>query len=130
MAGLTVRDLLDLALSDVEDPFDAIKKLYEWNHARQLEAIKWLFTGALGLFAPIAGAWFTGKLATVNPQFWVYVAVWLPAIPATAAFYLIWRLRNSSKELVAALSLFSRLRKNRQLLERYRELSQEDTSND
>jgi hypothetical protein len=120
MFPLTIRDLLDLIASGVQDPQARLEKAYDWAHARRLELVKWLLASAVALFAPVVVALAKGELQSSGSRWWLATTLFLSVSTAIAGVSLLLTTRRQYRAYLAAQTLLGELTKIAPFVERYR----------
>ncbi len=120
MKELTIRNLIDLVISDTQDGETRIEKMFEWHYDRQKTLVQWLLGAAASLLVAVVVA-----LTTTNVQLEIWEAVSLFIAVAFLGFWglwLIYRLRRIQSQFISTLRLFAELKAIKTFINRYREM--------
>lgn len=121
MIRLTIRELTSLVSSEVADPEVRLEKIFDWEHARRMELVKWVLTASVALFIPVAVAWLKGDIGAPTPAWWVLGALFgavLLAVLGVSMLYHAWQIYRT---YLAAITLLGELKKIATFVQRYRE---------
>jgi len=120
MRDLTVRDLIDLVLSQTTDPSDRIEKMFEWHFDRAKTIVTWWLGAASSIVIALIATYFSEKSRLTG--WWAIVVLILAICSFVFALYRLYLMRRINREFIAALSLFSRLGRIEPFLRIYRDL--------
>ena len=126
MTNLVIGDLLNLVASKVPEPESRLEKVFECEHARQLEMVKWLLALAAALFAAVAVGEFRGASEPKASPIWMVITLSLAAAITIFGLIMLIRGRRMYRTYLAAQTLLGEINKISPFIERYRqELEQE-----
>jgi hypothetical protein len=108
MKNITIKEIIDLISTKVENQESKIDKLYEWYMQRNMEIIKWILTSSAAIFASFLISFFKNELQ-VNPILLVITPI-LCAASSSYAIYRIYKLKNIQKEYIKTLTLHAKLK--------------------
>lgn len=119
MKDINIKDIIDLATQDVNNPSAELKKVYEWHHERKMMIIKGTISIAISLIVMLAFAYFKSELTIDN---WTMLyPLGFSLLTMTYGFYELNRARKLGKKFIAALTLLNRFKKITPFLNLYRE---------
>jgi hypothetical protein len=126
MIRLTIRDLIDLVASGVPNPESRLERVYDWEHARRLELVKWLLASSIALFAPVVIALAKSDSTTDGSgrTWWLTVTLFLAVCIAFAGALVVAHTKRRYRSYLAAQALLGEIRKVAPFLERYRQKSE------
>ena len=106
--SITIRDLMDIVLSDVPNPEVQIWNVFEWQRLRVMEIAKWSLgaSASVGLFV-LASAF--AKRGPDPAEFTVSVVLVL--LTAVNGMYQLRRLRRFSEEYIASLEMVDTIKR-------------------
>lgn len=120
MNDLSIKDLVDLVASEVKDADEHVKQIFEWEHSRRIEMVKWQLTAAAALFIPVLVSFFKGEIAANMPIWLVPIALFSCILLATTGFFHLFRMRKWQRNFVASIKLLADLREIAPFIHRYR----------
>ncbi len=123
MKDVSIKDLLDLVVSNIPDPENIIQKMFEWHLEREITIIKWV----LGFAASLTVAGFVAYFnPNTHPNQWEIV-LFLSGVMITAFYgaFRLWQLRLIHKQFVSTLTLVYRLKTLSPFLSKYRQITKE-----
>lgn len=120
MNDLSVRDIVDLVASQVAEADQHIKQLFEWEHSRRLEVVKWELAAAAAFFVPVAVAFFKGEISETTPSWWLLAALFACVLFAITGFIQLYKMKRWQRNFIAAIKLLSQLQEISPFIRRYR----------
>jgi hypothetical protein len=118
---LSIEDLINLVASGVPDPVSRIERVFEWDHSRRIEVVKWLLAASIALFIPVVVAYLKGDIISVRSSWWMFALLFCSVLLAVLGLGLLYRTRRIHRSYVFTLSLLGELQKISTFLQRYRE---------
>ena len=122
MKNLSIKDLIDLVASEAETPETRVEKMFEWEHSRRLEAVKWILTAAAAFFVPFLIAYFKGEISQATSNTWVLAALFSSVLFGLFGLTKLYRIRYIHRSFVSALVLLAEMKRIAPLIRRYRGL--------
>jgi hypothetical protein len=109
MQELNINDIIDLVVAEVPDAGTRIKEMFEWHFERVKIILEWILGITASLFLLAVLAFFKTE---IDLEYWQIGVVLIFALcTGTYGLYRLWQLRALNHEFVAALKLFSELKK-------------------
>lgn len=121
MNDISIKDLVDLVASDVEEADQHVKQIFEWEHSRRIEVVKWQLTASAALFVPVLVSFFKGEISNSMPIWLVPSALFGCILLAFTGFMQLFRMRKWQRNFVASIKLLAKLQKIAPFIRRYRE---------
>ncbi len=118
MRDVTVRNLIDLVLSDTTDPSDRIEKMFEWYFDRAKAIVTWWLGAASSITIALIATYFSEKSRLTG--WWAVLVLVLAICSFLYGVYRLYLMRRINREFIAALSLYSRLGTIKPFLRMYR----------
>ena len=121
--NLSIRDLIDLTLADVNSAEERIEKMFEWHFDRTKTVAQWVLGAAASLSISV--------IVSISKEEWKLepdvTGFILVCAVATGAYgvYALWQLRWLCRQYVASLKLYSELTRIRAFVSRYRDRAAE-----
>lgn len=119
MKEVKVKDLVDLAVSDVDSCDLKIQKIYEWYFERIKTSAQWILGAAASLFVALVAAFIKGDLSYGSKK--SYAIISLILLAGGIGIVQMHSLRNIHKQFIGALKLHSELKKVKPFLMLYRQ---------
>ncbi|MDD5168128.1 MAG: hypothetical protein PHN75_04860 [Syntrophales bacterium] len=120
MKDISIKELIDLATSDVPDGDARIEKMFDWHFQRNMMIAKWI----MGAVASLSIAALLGYFkAEIDLNWWQsIVAIVLPLSASTYGFYRLYHIRSMHRQFVSALKIYNELKKIAPFISLYREV--------
>lgn len=119
MKDLTLKELVDLVISEVPDSYERLEKMFEWHFERDMSVVKWSLGAGASVSVAVFATLIKGELIM---NVWQASAVAASALASfTYGVYRLRQLRNIHRQFVAALKLHSQLVQIRPFLKTYRD---------
>lgn len=107
MKDITLKELIDIAVSEVPTPDDRIEKMFEWHFERELTITKWLLGAAASIFVAMLISYYKKEF---DVELWqIILGILFVLFSFSYGIYRLYRLRNIHKQFVAALTLMKEL---------------------
>lgn len=107
MANLNVGDLIAIVAADAPDVEKRLEKVFEWQHSRDLEIVKWLLTVSGALAVPMIVSVFKEEMKA--PRWEIGAAFALAVILGGVAAMRLWEMGRLQSDYLASMTLVSRL---------------------
>jgi hypothetical protein len=120
MNDLSIKDLIDLVASKVEEADNHVKQIFEWEHSRRLEIIKWQLAASVALFIPVLVSFFKGEISSSMPIWLVPVALFGCILLAITGFMKLSGMRKWQRNYVSSIKLLADLKEITPFIKRYR----------
>lgn len=102
-----MKELVDLAVSEIPEPESRIQKMFEWNFERDMTLARSLVGVAASIFVAIAVALFRNEIQLA--WWWVLIVITSAMVVFAVGLYRFRQVRNVHKQFVSALKLHQEL---------------------
>jgi hypothetical protein len=118
MQRMPIKDIIDMIASDVSEPDKRIEKMFDWEHGRNIEVVKWILGASAAIFVAILVAFFKGDVK--SPDWQLPVGLISSFLSGTYGLYRLRQMRKSYRNYIASLQLLSEFKRIETFLKRYR----------
>jgi hypothetical protein len=118
MERMPIREIIDMVISDVADPDERLEKMFDWEHERNIEVIKWILGASAAIFVAVLAAFFKGDVKA--PAWQLPAGLISSLLSGTYGLYRLRQMRKSYRNYVGALRLLSEFKRIETFLKRYR----------
>lgn len=123
MKDISIKDLLDLVISEVPDAETRIQQMFDWHFQRNMMIIKWIMGAVASLVIAALVAYFK---AEIKLNWWqATIVIFFPLSGSTYGIYRLYHIRSMHRQFVSALKIYNELKKIFPFIHRYREVFSE-----
>lgn len=119
MSQLSIREIMDLAATDVAEPEKRLEKIFDWETTRSMETAKWSLGLSAAVFVAVLVAFFKGDVS--SPMVQLPIGFVASVLTGTYGWYKLYRMRRSHRQYVDALTLLKRLQSIAPFIRLYRQ---------
>lgn len=116
MERMPIREVIDMVVADVVEPDKRLEKMFDWEHDRNIEVVKWILGASAAILVAVLVAFFKGEFH----EWQLPVGLISSLLCGTYGLYRLRRMHKSYQNYVASLRLLSELKRIETFLKRYR----------
>lgn len=107
MRNLKIKDLLDLATAELENPHEQILSIYQWHFEKSMVSIKFILAAGGSILLALLLGLFKDDFSAPNWQ--IVIAIIASGIIIFYGLFRYWSLRSLHREYISSLYLLTAL---------------------
>ncbi len=118
MRDINIKEIIDLATQDIAEPDGELQKVYDWHHERKIMLIKGTVGIGMSLIITLLISYYKSEIK-VDKWMMIFPLIF-SILSMTYGIYELYRLRQTGRKYLAAISLLNRMKKIKPFLTLYR----------